>query len=946
MEKIISYNLSENYIRRLAGLIEDNYLKQGRDISSLAFVFGGKRPALFLKKELARKIGSPFTSPRFFSMDEFVEYVVSLRVNFSKITDLDSCFIIYNLVKEIAPDILKGREGFSLFLPWGREIVSFIDQLDLEDIERPQLNTVQLSAAIGYDVPESVNALLKGIVSLRQAYRGALLERKAYHRGLLYLLASEYATHADLGEFEQIFFCNFFYLHKTEERIIRKIYEKDKAVLVFQGSQEEWPVLKRISQGLSCPISPAPLKENGRYNLSISAGFDVHSQVCLVRDILKGIKDQDSTVIVLPNPDNVIPLLSEIAAYTGECNVSLGYPLNRSPVYSLFECIVKAQETRKAEEYYARDYLRLLGHPLLKNLRLIQDEPAITRILSHKAEEVATGAQKTPLGGSLFLRLEDMENCQELYELAFAMMQGVGIQVNKGRLKELLKQLHRIFFSSWENISSFAEFISSLKELSDILMSKGFLDRYPLNLKIMERLYAFQDELTRAEFLYERFSPEDIFRIFTNKLDNEMIAFSGSPLKGLQVLGFLETRSLNFENVIIMDVNEQVLPSLKIYEPLIPREVMIHLGLNRLEKEEEIQRYQFRRLISGARNVYLVYEHSERKERSRFLEELVWERQKAKKRLEVMEIPRAAFNVRVSSENTRIKKEARVIDFLKSAVYSPSGINTYLWCPLKFYYQYVLRLSEKDSILDEPEASDVGNFIHELLEDAFGPFIGKRPFIDKGFRKYFFALMDKKFEAEFRKKMKSDAFMVREIIRFRLERFLDNEAGRPVSEVIALERKYHDTLSLAGGDIRFSARIDRIDRLSDGSILVLDYKTGSADMPGDIRAIKDTALSRELIRDTVRSFQLPLYLYFTDKLYSGLKTNAALYAIRDLEDNYGLRPLFRKEEQFAEKDEIMRLFLKALEGVFQDILNPDIPFAADKSGYSKCEYCQFRALCR
>ena len=109
-----------------------------------------------------------------------------------------------------------------------------------------------------------------------------------------------------------------------------------------------------------------------------------------------------------------------------------------------------------------------------------------------------------------------------------------------------------------------------------------------------------------------------MFRIFMNKLDHKPIAFSASPLKGLQILGLLETRSLNFENVLILDVNENSLPKLKIYEPLVPREVMISLGLNRLEKEEEIQRYQFKRLLSGARKVYLIYEESSKKEKAGF----------------------------------------------------------------------------------------------------------------------------------------------------------------------------------------------------------------------------------------------------------------------------------------------------------------------------------------
>jgi ATP-dependent helicase/nuclease subunit B len=133
-------------------------------------------------------------------------------------------------------------------------------------------------------------------------------------------------------------------------------------------------------------------------------------------------------------------------------------------------------------------------------------------------------------------------------------------------------------------------------------------------------------QFKRAAFGEETFEAEDLFKIFRNKLENETVAFSGSPLKGVQILGVLETRALNFGHVLVLDANESILPKLKIREPLIPRDVMISLGLDRLEKEEEIQRYQFSRLIASAGRVDLFYAESEEHHRSRFVEDLVWAR--------------------------------------------------------------------------------------------------------------------------------------------------------------------------------------------------------------------------------------------------------------------------------------------------------------------------------
>ena len=903
MEKVISYSLSENYIYNLASFIEENYIQKAKDISPLAFVFGGRRPELFLKRELSARIGKTFFGPKFFSMDEFAEYILAKTRPSRKISDLDSCFLIYRLSREIAPDILKEKESFSLFLPWAREILSFIEQLDLEEIKLIELNRIQLNASIGYDVPQSINSLLEKITLIRDAYHSELKKRDAYTRGLMYLLASEAVREADFSEFSRIFFCNLFYLHKAESGIVKELLDRDKAVFVFQGDEQDWPVLKKLSTCLGYPIKPRTNAPGDEYKLWMGVGFDMHSQVGLARDILKGIKDKDKTVIVLPNPESLIPLLSEISAQAGDFNVSIGYPLKRSPVYSLFECISKAQETKKDHGYYyLKDYLRLLAHPLVKNLRLADNEPAAVRVLTHKIEEILTGQDKTAVSGSLFFQLAEIEELKDIYELTLITLKGMDISISYIELKNILKELHRLFFYAWEAPGNFTDFTISLDKSIGILLNKGFLSSYPLNLKILERMCSIKEELERSEFGLEVFLAEDMFRIFMNKLDHEITAFSGSPLKGLQILGLLETRSLNFENVIILDVNENSLPKLKIYEPLVPREVMISLGLNRLEKEEEIQRYQFKRLLSGAKNVYLIYEESSQKEKSRFIEELLWEKQLAQRALEVMEIPRGVFEVKVSPEKADKPKNKKIIEFLEGIEYSASSINTYLGCPLRFYYQYVLGLREKDSISEEPESSDVGVFIHDLLYEAYSGFVGKKPLINQRFKEHFSRILEKNFEQEFKRKMKSDSFIVKKIMQIRMERFLDNEANRDVAEIIGLELELKDELRLKDRNFRFTCRLDRIDRLSDGSLLVLDYKTAGAELPvvSAVEPPKDAGnpeegdFSRETLRDTVKSFQLPLYLYFARKIYPEQDINAALYTLNDLGRNLGLKELFKK----------------------------------------------------
>ncbi|MDD5583763.1 MAG: PD-(D/E)XK nuclease family protein [Candidatus Omnitrophica bacterium] len=941
MNRAIAYNFSDNFIEELSGFLLNDIAKGKNDFSRVACVFGGRRPALFLNRKLSRHIKKSFIPPRIFSIDEFVDFLIA-RKNFGTAPgDLDSAFCIYNLAKKKIPGLLAGQESFAQFLPWAKEIVSFIEQLDLEDIANEALKNIEKSAQIGYEIPENINRLLEHIVVLRKAYHQELTLRNRYSRGLRYARASLEAQEAALEEFDAILFCNFFYLHRTEQKIIKAILAKEKGACVFQGSQDAWSVLAKDAKELNCVIRPAqPIPE--KFDLSLYQGFDIHSQCCIVRSIIaEKIKEHDETVIVVPRPETIIPLLTEISPQVKDLNVSMGYSLKRTSLYALFNALYKAQETKKEARYYTKDYLSLLKHPLVKNLKIAHDT-SITRVLVHKLEELLQGQEKTSVGGSLFLSLPEIEGEEAISRLTVQTLENMDISTNTDECKKVLHTLHTLLFTTWEEVRNFSEFSSSLKNLLSVLIEQSDLITFPFNLKVIERLQAIQEELMGASFSKEVFERSEMWEIFQQKLESEMVSFIGSPLKGMQILGLFETRSLNFKNVIVMDANESILPKLKIYEPLIPREVMLNLGLNRLEKEEEIQRYQFMRLIGSAKNVHLIYEENQEKEKSRFIEELLWKKQKQDQKLEIGAIPKASFAVKIAASEARIKKTAAMVESLKKSRYSASRINTYLRCPLQFYYKYVLGLEEREDLLDEPDASHIGTFLHELLEDTFKIFRGKRPEISEKFEKFFFEEMKKKFKQDLSRRMKSDSFLLERIMRDRLKKFLEAESARKVEKLICVEEDREDTLVLCGNPVPFRYTIDRIDELRDGSIVIIDYKSGSiADAaPGRVNALSSMEQTRAAIKKTLKSFQLPIYYYFIAKEFPGKNVNAELYSLRTVE-----RKSFITQSELAQREQIMDICLQSLECIFAEIIDPDIPFVPDKE-VRKCEYCEFGALCR
>lgn len=924
MNNIITIPFTEPFLGHLVEYIHAQYLRQGKDLRRLAIVFGGRRPALFVKRQLAQRIQGPFYPPRFFTIDEWMTHVAGAQAR--PLSDLEHAFVIYRLAQIHTPEILQGRAGFAQFLPWAREILRFIDHLDLENTPADALQVLREHAAIGFNVPDDINQLLQAIVVLRRAYHSHLSEQQLTSRGYQYLNAARGVAQYSGQEFDGIVFANFFYLHRTENAVIKNLYDRGKAILFMQGDERRWPALKRIAQTFGQPVVEGPHVKPTAFNLKLYAAFDMHAQAGLVCEILKKISDLNKTVIVLPEPDFILPLLSAISAQLEEFNISMGYPLKRSSLYALLVLMFTVQSSRKQGLYYSRDYLKVLRHPLVKNLSLTGDS-AITRVVIHKIEEALTGDIATAISGHLFVRLEAIESDERLIDHILDALKAMDLSLDHRTVKNILVDVHRHFFSCWQDVQTCAAIAEVLNMFLDLMRRTSTMAQYPFNERIAERMQEIMAEFACAAFHNETFTADELFRIVQDRLGSELVAFSGSPVRGLQILGLLETRSLSFDQVIVVDVNEKVLPNLNIYEPLIPREVMIKMNLDRLELEEEIQRYQFMRLISSARDVHLIYQERTDKERSRFIEELIWEQEKKSGHLNAVPITRPGFTVAVSKQRKVIPKTPAVAAFLKNMTFSASSINMYLRNPYEFYLSYVLGLKEKDDLLDDPEGKHIGTFVHELLDETFKNFVHKKPVLDAVFHRHFFKVFEARFTKTFGDEMKSDAFLMKAVLETRLQRFVEQEAGRveaEVEEILFIERKFENVIDLPCGPVRLTYRVDRVDRMKDGTIMILDYKTGGSDAIPKIAELAQSKLSRELIRDYAGSVQMPLYVHYLDRQYPQNSVNAALYHLRTM----SMEKLLNGKA-LAQRSQYLGDFLKILDFVMAEIFNPEFPFIDD-----------------
>ncbi|MBF0490312.1 MAG: PD-(D/E)XK nuclease family protein [Candidatus Omnitrophica bacterium] len=928
MSKIITIPFTDDFIERLADYIHEEYILKGKDLRQVAIVFGGHRPYLFLKRALARRCKAVFYPPKFFSIDEWMKHIVQTQKSFQPLSSLDHCYLIYELASKHTPELLEGRMSFASFLPWAQEILSLIDQMDLESVTEDALKNLKAQAQIGFDVPEGIGHLLESLFILRQTYHQELERRQIMARGYQYDLASRLVASMDLSVWQEILFCNFFYLHRSEMKVVEHCYKQGNTTLLIQGDQRRWPALKRISSVLGQDILEGREVIEGDFDLKLHAAFDAHSQAAIVKGILNQISNPENTVIVLPQSDFILPLLSAISGEVKEFNISMGYPLKRSALYDLLDRVLTAQKSRQEKLFYTRDYLRVLHHPLVKSLDASKVQ--VIRALTHQIEEILTGQVLSELSGQLFLDLDALAKDEKIFEETMKSLTAINVPVTLAELRSMLEFLHDILFKRWQKAQTFKDLAVVLGEFTSVIRQTSAIAQYPFNDRIALYLENLSQELQCAQFASGTFVPSEMFRILEDILSNQMVAFTGSPLRGLQILGLFETRALSFENVIVVDVNEGILPNLNIYEPFIPRDIMIKLNLDRLELEEEIQRYGFMRLISSAKKVHLVYQERSDRERSRLIEELIWQEEKKGKQLDIVPIERGRFPIAVTSKPRMIVKTPSMIEFLKGMTFSASSLNTYLRNPYEFYENYVLGLREQDNLLDDPQAKHIGTFVHHFLEDVFKGFINKKPVLDAEFKKYFFKVMENRFQESFGQKQRSDAFLMKTVLETRFERFFDVERERcrlDVDVILLLEKKFNEEIDLNGKRIKMTYRMDRIDRLVDGSILVVDYKTGGAELiPKSFDELLESSLTRQQVRDQLLSFQMPMYLEYLSKQYPNTSVNAALYHLRT---NTLEKFVKGKDQEFCQN--AIAAGLKALDFITDEIFNPQIPFVDDNA---------------
>jgi ATP-dependent helicase/nuclease subunit B len=929
MKKVSSIPFGADFLDTLHQFI----VQDGKELSKLAIVFAGKRPSLYLKKLFSKGSEKPIYSPQFFSIEEFIDFIARKQYpDFIDIEHADAVWLLYQCVQSL-PSFAGHpfrEKGFGDFFWWGRYLLEFINQLDTENIDNEKLRSLEKNAELGYDVPESTNELLTHVTLLRDAFHGALLEKSFFTKGYKNLCALRCISESIPEDFEKIYFAGLFAFTGTEKTIIQRIWGADKGDIVLEGNPSEWPILTNLLSFLKAEVQIV-ICNTPPQKIMIHAGIDTHSEILTTYDILKETPP-GRVAVVLPSPEALFPLLSfTIDRIDSPYNISLGYPLSRTSLFDLINHVLNAQaQERRHGQYPAAEYLSIMLHPFVKNLDM---EGNIRPILATLEKLFSEDALKNTVVNKPFITLTEIEAV-----------------LFKERVDTNFKEIHGIFFQNFEKANTLYEYAELLGDLLEFILHHTAVRSYVLSGEIFREFYEALENLKNTQFSTSIFHEIDaenrrvICDFVREYLKSKKLPFETKPIEDLEIIGVLESRNISFDTVIMLDVNEGVMPQAKKVNPLIPLGIYDILGIPSPEYNEEIFRYYFYRLVRSARNVHLLYVDSEEKPRSRYIEQLIWEQERATQTMGAIKVDKTTYkiNVHLQSVLPVIEKTEKVRNTIREKIFSPSAIDDYVTCPVLFYYKQILKFEEMRGISEEIEAADRGKIIHRILHDTFNGYIDNEitPLLYKEILLKMRDVMTKHFEA---RETSGDYYLFKKLAAFKLESFLRKNIENAENPFILkhLEARIESMIDVDGHRVKIKGRIDRVDFFPhNNEYMIVDYKTGGTKQYPRSALKRIDFCSMEEIHRYVNSFQLPIYTYlFMDRFDIPLaNTNAKLILLRnnDEEELFNNHASEEKEAAFAQ-------YMEGVTTVIKGLLDPSKPFTPFDT--NSCPNCAFNNLC-
>ena len=717
------------------------YQQYGAEIHRLAFVFPNRRAGLFFQKYLSEISEKPLFSPSILTINDLFMQL-SGKHPADKIQML---FRLYELYKQRS----GSSESFDEFIYWGEMLLNDFDDIDKYMVDARMLfrnvsDLKSLDDDFNYLSPEQVQAIRsfwssfypKGdspnqqhflelweiLYDLYAGLRTSLVKDGCGYDGMIFREVVEQLEKESMSDFpfDQVVFVGLNALSVSEERLLLALQKKGVADFYWDyvGPWVTDPDNKAsffLERNLRLFPSrmQLPVTEPVQAEIRVMGVPSAIGQAKQVYPILQALADEQQltdesalrTAIVLPDEHLLVPVLNAIPEAIQYINVTMGYPLAGTPVAALMEYILTLQKNiryiDRVPVFYFRDVLPILNHQY---------------VMAAAPEEVSQLVKDMTAGNRIYVHAADL-NRHELLSILFTPVQNT--EELSDYLIHVLEALNACLRNNRPNPDDEEMISNSTQTTADI--EQEFIFHYFATVNRMK-------EVMREAKIEMRL--DTYFRLLKRMTDLITIPFEGEPLSGLQVMGVLETRALDFDRLIILSMNEGIFPLKKAANSFIPYNLRRGFGLPTYEHQDSVWAYHFYRLIRRAKQVTLLYDTRttglQTGEVSRFVHQLRYHYQYPLiDELVVYDVASSAVPP-ISVQKTA-EVEKLLSDFLSGGprALSASAINTYLDCPLKFYFSVLEQIQEEDEITETVERDVFGSILHKVMEDLYAPFKGK-----------------------------------------------------------------------------------------------------------------------------------------------------------------------------------------------------------------------------
>ena len=900
----------------------DSILKTTKSFENVVFILPSQRAKVFLKQTLKDKISVGFL-PEALNIEQFVQQVSGIE----KADSIQLLFHFYTIYKNLE----KEPDSFDTFSSWAFTVLQDFNEIDqhlvdtkeifvyIRDIERLKKWCVT-GTFTETEFMKDHYSFLEKLNNFYPPLYQFLLEKKIGYQGLMYREAcSNIDGYIEKTAHKKFFFIGFNALNKAEEFLFQKVLESNNSeiywdldALFFKTNHQAGTFIRKYKKEWKYyeknPLKTLSNSFSGPKNIQIIGASKNTTQIKYAGEILENFTDFKNTALILAD-ETLLPItLNSLPKNINAINITMGYPLKDIPttslLFSIFQLFVSQEKLQKTNvnEFYHKDVVRFLKHQSVYKLLSDKNSALVDNFIEEIGKE-----------NLIFISKAQIESI--LIDTTASVKSGISA-----------------IFNSYTTINEFLDRILNL-----IALLKE--DVTTLEKEYLFRFYTAFTQLKTLQTEYEYFTDLKTLSLFFKQLiSSETLSFQGEPLRGLQLMGMLETRVLDFENIILTSTNEGILPASSQQNSFIPFDVKIEFGLPTFKEKDAIFSYHFFRLLQRAKNIFILYntEHDVfgSGEKSRFVTQLEMMRD---------DIIYKNISPKVIPSKTALKKIPKnevTFERLKELAekgISPSALTNYLYNPISFYKQKILKIKEFDDVEETVAFNTLGTVVHEALDELYTPFVGR--FLSEEnvskMEKEANNLVKKHFKIQFKN---GDISTGKNRLIFEVaNRFVSNFLSKEIAllkdkknklKIIATEENLSAEITIKGIDfpVKLHGQVDRVDELN-GVLRIIDYKTGM------VSSANLRVPEFENLRDEkhLKAIQVLLYAYLFTKSKNYNFTQlleAGIYSFKNL--NSGFLPidfaLPRKKPETNITPEKLEEFITELKTYIKEIYNPEIDF--------------------